>query len=157
MTTDATATPDSPDSPTAPTARVVRAYEALSPDSVQDLVALYAAGATFKDPFNDVTGQAAIARIFHHMFTAVDEPRFQVLEAIAQGDQAFLTWNFHCSGKVSGQELCIHGATHLRFDAQGRITRHRDYWDAAEELYAKQPVLGALMRWLQRRLRTPDT
>jgi steroid delta-isomerase len=26
---------------------------------------------------------------------------------------------------------------------------HRDYWDAAEELYEKLPVLGALMRWLK--------
>lgn len=152
MSTDAPVTPDPTNSPTG---RITRAYETLRPDNVLDLVALYAAGATFKDPFNEVTGQAAIARIFQHMFEAVDAPRFQVLEAIAQGDQAFLTWDFHSRSRSSGQALCIHGATHLRFDAHGRITRHRDYWDAAEELYAKQPVLGALMRWLQRRLRVP--
>jgi len=28
---------------------------------------------------------------------------------------------------------------------------HRDYWDAAEELYEKLPVIGALMRWLKKR------
>ena len=28
---------------------------------------------------------------------------------------------------------------------------HRDYWDAAEELYEKLPILGGLMRWLKRR------
>jgi hypothetical protein len=27
---------------------------------------------------------------------------------------------------------------------------HRDYWDAAEELYEKLPVLGGLMRFLKR-------
>jgi hypothetical protein len=37
------------------------------------------------------------------------------------------------------------------FDAQGLITLHRDYWDAAEELYEKLPVLGGLMRWLKKR------
>ncbi|MCH8179072.1 MAG: nuclear transport factor 2 family protein [Proteobacteria bacterium] len=136
-------------------ARIVHAYETLSEDTVQALVDLYAADATFKDPFNDVSGRDAIARIFRHMFSAVDQPRFQVREAIAQGEQAFLTWDFHCRGSVSGQVLCIHGATHLRFGADGRVIRHRDYWDAAEELYAKQPLLGGLMRWLQRRLRAP--
>jgi hypothetical protein len=30
------------------------------------------------------------------------------------------------------------------------ITLHRDYWDAAEELYEKLPVLGGLMRWLKK-------
>ena len=37
----------------------------------------------------------------------------------------------------------------------GRITLHRDYWDAAEELYEKLPVIGTLMRWLRRRLAAP--
>ena len=46
----------------------------------------------------------------------------------------------------------IHGATLLRFDADGRISEHRDYWDAAGELYAKLPLIGPLMRWLKHRL-----
>lgn len=37
----------------------------------------------------------------------------------------------------------------------GRIVLHRDYWDAAEELYAKLPVLGGLMRYLKRKLAAP--
>jgi hypothetical protein len=37
-------------------------------------------------------------------------------------------------------------------DDQGRVSLHRDYWDAAEELYEKLPVVGALMRWLRRRI-----
>jgi steroid delta-isomerase len=44
----------------------------------------------------------------------------------------------------------VRGTSHLRFDAAGKVVLHRDYWDAAEELYAKLPVLGALMRGLQR-------
>jgi len=32
------------------------------------------------------------------------------------------------------------------------VTYHRDYWDTAEELYAKLPLLGGLMRLLRRRL-----
>ena len=42
---------------------------------------------------------------------------------------------------------------HLRFDGAGRVTLHRDYWDAAEELYAKLPLLGCLMRGLARMAR----
>ena len=48
--------------------------------------------------------------------------------------------------------MTIHGASHLRFGADGRVVVHRDYWDAAEELYEKLPLVGALMRWLKRRL-----
>jgi hypothetical protein len=50
--------------------------------------------------------------------------------------------------------MVIRGASHLvlREEAgQWRVAVHRDYWDAAEELYEKLPVLGSLMRWLKRR------
>jgi len=36
----------------------------------------------------------------------------------------------------------------LRCD--GRVNSHRDYWDAAEELYEKLPLMGLLMRFLRR-------
>jgi hypothetical protein len=45
----------------------------------------------------------------------------------------------------------VRGATHQRFGADGLIVEHRDYWDVAEELYEKLPLLGTLMRWLKRR------
>jgi hypothetical protein len=45
----------------------------------------------------------------------------------------------------------IRGGSHLRLASDGRVEDHRDYWDAAEELYQKLPVLGGLMRWLKKR------
>lgn len=136
--------------------RVAAAYEQLRPDSVEALVALYADDAWFRDPFNDVRGRPAIARIFHHMFQTVEAPRFVVTGRFVKGDAAMLTWTFHLRFRGERRERVIPGASHLRFDDAGRITAHRDYWDAAEELYAHLPVIGALVRWLQRRLRTPQ-
>jgi steroid delta-isomerase len=132
--------------------RVVALYENLVPADLPALRGVYAADATFKDPFNQVRGVAAIAGIFGHMFRQLDGPRFEVVRIVAEGDEVFLTWdfNFRTRGR-SAAALCIHGASHLRFDAAGQVAAHRDYWDAAEELYEKLPVLGALMRWLKRR------
>ena len=39
----------------------------------------------------------------------------------------------------------------MQYDLHGLITLHRDYWDAAEELYEKLPMIGGLMRWLKAR------
>jgi hypothetical protein len=41
----------------------------------------------------------------------------------------------------------------MTFNEELLIKEHRDYWDAAEELYEKIPVLGGLMRWLKKRAR----
>ena len=132
-------------------ARLVAFYEHLSPQNLTQLAHVYAPDARFKDPFNDVVGHAAILAIFKHMFVQVDAPRFIVIDSMGQGTQAFLTWEFRFRMKrlVAGEQ-CILGATHVRFDALGRVAEHRDYWDAAEELYEKLPWLGAFMRLLKR-------
>ncbi len=131
---------------------VIHFFERLRPGDVARMSDLYAAQAQFKDPFNEVTGVPAIQRIFAHMFESLHEPRFEICEAIAQGDQCFLVWDFRFRMKrlVAGEQ-CIRGGSHLRFDGDGRIVLHRDYWDAAEELYQKLPLIGTLMRWLRRR------
>lgn len=132
--------------------RVILAFEGLRPDNLLALTALYTGEARFKDPFNDVLGHVAIMAIFAHMFTSLDEPRFVVRHAVAQGDDAFLVWDLHFRmRRFDRRPQVIRGTTQLRFAPDGRIALHRDWWDAAEELYEKLPVLGTLMRWLRRR------
>ncbi len=129
-------------------ARLVRFYETLTPASLSGgLVQIYAADASFKDPFNDVRGLAAIHAIFTHMFVTVPGARFRVLSSAAQAEQAFLIWEFDLV--LRGRPACICGATHILFDTQGLVESHRDYWDAAEELYEKLPLIGPVLRWLK--------
>lgn len=128
-------------------------YETLSPASLSRIGQVYASEAFFRDPFNEVRGLDRVQRIFAHMFETLDAPRFVVIDAFEQGDQAFLTWDFHFKRKGQAQPMKIHGSSHLRFDADGRVAYHRDYWDAAEELWEHVPLLGALLRGLKGRLR----
>ena len=135
-------------------ARVVDFFETLSLESTRRLGRIYAENAYFKDPFNEVRGIEAITGLFAHMFAQVDAPRFVVTTRIARESDAFITWDFLFRMKrFSMEEQCIRGATHLKFDADGRVDFHRDYWDAAEELYEKLPLLGSLMRLLKRAAR----
>lgn len=132
--------------------RMVDFFEHITPATLADLPHIYAPDARFKDPFNDVNGLPEIQRIFSHMFVALERPRFVVLERVLQGQQCFLTWEFRFRFKrfSPDTEQVILGATHVKFNETGLVTLHRDYWDAAEELYEKLPVLGRLMRWLKK-------
>jgi limonene-1,2-epoxide hydrolase len=125
-------------------------FETLRREDLARIDRIYTDDACFKDPFNEVQGRAAIARIFEHMFDTLAGPHFVIRERLLQGQRAFLAWDFVF--RRGGAPFVIRGASHLELADDGRIARHRDYWDAAEELYAKLPVLGALMRWLRRRL-----
>jgi steroid Delta-isomerase len=125
--------------------------EHLSRDNTGKFAELYTADAFFKDPFNEVNGHAGIIKIFDHMFKKVDAPRFVVTHSLLQNDDAFLVWEFLFYFKGDKATLQkIRGSTHLRFSPEHKVEYHRDYWDAAEELYEKIPLLGAVMRWLKR-------
>jgi ketosteroid isomerase-like protein len=137
---------------TNPIERARAYFESITPESARRIDEVYTPDAYFKDPFNEVRGTAAIRRIFEHMFLQVDAPRFVVREVVAQGSDAFLTWDFLFRVRRLGErEQVVRGASHLKFAADGRIHYHRDYWDVAEELYEKIPLLGGLMRLLKKR------
>jgi steroid Delta-isomerase len=120
--------------------QLVILFENLQPSDLPNLGRYYADDVQFKDPFNAVQGLPAVQAIFAHMFASLEQPRFVVRDIITQGDACFLSWDFVFRFK--------------RFStAEQTITLHRDYWDAAEELYEKLPMLGGLMRWLKGRVK----
>ncbi|MGV0975635.1 MAG: nuclear transport factor 2 family protein [Azonexus sp.] len=132
--------------------QLIEFYQGLTPEDIARFPEFYSADAYFKDPFNEVRGVAAIQRIFTHMFEQVGEPRFVVSEKVVDDSGVMLVWVFHYRVKLwgKGEAMAMRGVSHLRFDAGGRVSYHRDYWDAAEELYMKLPAIGMLMRGLRR-------
>lgn len=129
-------------------------YQGLTPASVSRFADFYSPDAYFKDPFNEVQGIEAIQRIFVHMFQQVDAPRFTVTEQVVDPGGAMLVWEFHYRMRLwrRSEAQVMRGVSHLKFDPRGKVRYHRDYWDAAEELYMKLPAIGGLMRCLQRKL-----
>ena len=135
--------------------RALSWFEQLSPADLAQMSAVYAEDARFKDPFHEVVGVPAIRAIFERMFVQLRQPRFVITQALRQGAQGFVTWDFVFSQPSRpAHPWTIRGATHFVLREDGgvwRIAVHRDYWDAAEELYEKLPLIGGWMRWLKRR------
>jgi steroid Delta-isomerase len=133
-------------------------YTQITPKSVPLLREIYAPDAYFKDPFNEVQGIDNIVKIFSHMFVQIEKPRFEVLSSIqGQGDnadEAFLVWLFYWKTDAQGRQAPpIRGSSHVKFDSLGRVSYHRDYWDAAEELYETIPLLGSVLRLIKKKLK----
>ena len=134
--------------------RLIAFYNELTPGKVERFPDFYATDAYFKDPFNEVRGLPAIQNVFAHMFRQLAEPRFVIVDQVVDENGAMLVWEFHYRLTFFGREQkhLIRGASHLKFSAEGKVVWHRDYWDAAEELYASLPFIGGLMRALKKRL-----
>ncbi len=132
---------------------VAQFFAQLQPGDVARLGEFYAPHAYFKDPFNEVHDLAGVQQVFRHMYVVLDEPRFVITSQLVDGRQSFLTWDFVFRFKNFKQtELqTVRGGSHIKLNADNLVEFHRDYWDAAEELYEKLPGVGSVMRWLKRR------
>jgi steroid Delta-isomerase len=130
-----------------------RYFETLTPESVSSLSDRYASNAYFKDPFNEVRGIDAIEKIFRHMFATLDAPKFVIQDHWMNEMSLVFLWEFQFRfrGKATAMQSFT-GMSLLRFDAHDKINHHRDYWDAAEEIYEKIPLIGSTLRWIKRRM-----
>ena len=127
---------------------ILNCIDNLSPSTLDEMDQFYTENSTFQDPFNKVRGRSEIKRLFKDMFK-LDDVRFDVLESIQQDNKAFLTWDMYFT--LYGKQQKIHGGSYIHFDEQGRVISHRDYWDAAEEVYEKIPLLGGVLRMIKKR------
>lgn len=136
------------------------AFEQLTPDSLDDLVALAASDIVFTDPFNTVHGKDSFRHVFAHMFATCQNPRFVVSDMAMGADAVYLRWTM--TGQIIGySSLSLHldGMSEVHFNKDGLVTKHIDHWDSASQLLNQLPYIGWLIRRILRlfRLKTAKT
>jgi hypothetical protein len=89
------------------------------------------------------------------MFDTLKQPRFVVTTRVERERDGFMTWDFLF--ECRGQPHQISGCTQFELNDQGLIVLHRDYWDAAQQIYEKIPLLGSVLRIIRRKLSLPVT
>jgi steroid Delta-isomerase len=126
-------------------------FEGLGLDTLHELERYYATDTWFKDPFHEIRGVESVRTILRHTFTKLPDARFRIDRRFSDDEcHGVILWNMCFTMPVTGRHGCIKGASHIEFDRDGKVIAHRDYWDAAEELYGRLPVLKWLMRALAR-------
>jgi len=130
-------------------------FQTLTPESLERVGEMYAHDAVFVDPFNQLTGLVSVRAVYQHMFDTLKQPRFVVTQTVERERDGFMTWDFLF--ECRGQAQQISGCTQFKLDDQGLIILHRDYWDAAQQVYEKIPLLGSVVRMIRRKLSLPTT
>jgi len=130
-------------------------FQTLTPESLERVGEMYAQDALFVDPFNQLTGLTSVRSVYQHMFDTLKQPRFIVTTIVERERDGFMTWDFLF--ECRGQAQQISGCTQFELNDQGLIVLHRDYWDAAQQVYEKIPLLGSVMRMIRRKLSLPTT
>jgi len=122
----------------------------LTVNNLSQIDQIFASNAHFKDPFNDVVGVDAIKTVFSHMFETTDKPSFIVNHYASKQEKLFIQWRFNFI--KNNKQWHIDGTSVVTFNDNNQVKEHIDYWDPAEQIYAKIGLLKPIMNFLKSRL-----
>lgn len=118
---------------------------------------LYAEELYFSDTLMQTTKREHVVAHFAGLANAGTKVAVTMLNVVPQGRDVFLIWTLTADFKVLRQPKrnTTIGMTHLRFDKNGQAVLHQDFWDSGLGFYSEIPLLGSVMRTIQRRF-APD-
>ena len=66
----------------------------------------------------------------------------------------YVRWQMSYAGPKmnSGKPIVTIGMTQLRFNEQGRVIFHQDYWDSATGVFEHIPLVGGLVKFIRGRM-----
>jgi hypothetical protein len=140
-------------------ARLEAYFAAMTAASVREqTAAVYAPDAWLYDNLAIVSGVPAIEKYFAKAAADVRALSVEFLQVTHDGPDYFVRWRMSVEAEAlhDGQPMVSYGITQFRFDEQGRVLVHRDFWDAATGLYEYIPGLGGLILGLRSRLAGHD-
>ena len=84
------------------------------------------------------------------MFEKFTEVRFIIKESATKSNVTLVHWHIHL--ETINIRIAFDGASVITYDSCGKVSKHLDYWDAAENVYGNLPVIGRLFTFLRKRL-----
>lgn len=133
--------------------RFVAFFEGMTAADLDRLHEVYADDVHFADPFSDFRGRARLRKVLEGMFRHMRGYALTVDDCVADGDVVWLRWTMRGHMRVLGREpWVVTGVSVVRFDADGRVGEHIDYWDSGRQFYERLPVIGWLLARIRRRV-----
>lgn len=125
----------------------------VTPESVRRLgPELYASDVWFNDTLKTIRGREQVQAYFLKTADHVDFIRAEIVDSAVSGRNCYVRWVMDVQFKGAKAPVRTIGMTLLRFDREGRVVLHQDFWDSSAGFYEQLPVLGGVMRWIKSKI-----
>ncbi len=129
--------------------RFAESYADLtSPDLSDRMAALYAESMFFNDTLHSFHDRSGLVDYMARTGAGLKESRVEIRQVMRDGPDVFVRWTMEFRTRAAGRDIHSQsiGMTHLRFDDEGRVVLHQDFWDSGHALYAHLPIVGFAVR-----------
>lgn len=127
-------------------------YRKLNKNNLSELENIYSEDILFIDAVHQLRGIEKLQHYFSNLYKNIRYCRFHIEEVISGKGQASIIWTmtFAHSRLNSGEPIRVNGSSHLKFAE--KIYYHRDYLDMGQMLYAHLPLLGGMVKFINKRV-----
>ncbi len=133
----------------------VNLYNKLQDKSLVDNIAkAYAEKLYFNDTVVTLHSRKELQEYLQHTQESLDSMSFEALEVYEKNNDVLVRWSMRTQFTIMGQQRDVKslGISHLRFNDDGKIVLHQDYWDSTQGFYQHIPLIGGLLRWIKKGL-----
>jgi len=122
--------------------------ELTHPEIGRRVARLYADPMYFNDSLKTFQSLQPLVEYMETTSRMLDESSVEVQQVIRDGNDVFVRWTMTFASSAMGKKISSEsvGMTHLRFDPDGRVVLHQDFWDSAAGLYRHLPVVGYALK-----------
>ena len=134
-------------------------YADLSEVNVRERVReTYAPGAWFNDTLATEVGIDAIEKYLLKTARGSEMIKGTTQDVAVSGADCYVRWTleFRTKNLAGGKPVVTEGVSQLRFDEQGRIILHQDFWNPAAGVYQHLPLLGPAIRFVNGLIARPE-
>ena len=125
-----------------------------TPGSAKAASELYSENIHFSDALILTKDKQVIVKHFSDLEAAGNKVKVTMHQRILSGNDIFLVWSMEARFTPIRREMISDslGVTHLRFDRNGKVILHQDFWDSTEGFFRHIPVLGSVVNSVRRRV-----
>lgn len=119
----------------------------LTPENVQaNTSKVYAGEAYFNDTLKTLNGVEAIEEYLVHTAETVNGITVEFDDVARSGPDFYFRWrmDFQAPKLRGGETIRTIGITQIRFDDEGKVLLHQDYWDSMAGLFEHLPVTNQM-------------
>ena len=114
----------------------------------------YAETLYFNDPFRTITDRNELIDYMQQTGHQVDHLEVQIEDIALSKQDIYVRWVMRMQFSVMGKKVDSEsiGISQLRFDEDGKIILHQDFWDGVDGFYQYLPIIGYSLRKIRNQL-----
>ncbi len=116
----------------------------------------YAADAYLDDTLAIHHGAAEIEAYFVKTSETMTSYQVTIDDTARSGDDYYIRWTmvFAAPALSGGKPIHSVGISQVRFNREGKVAFHRDFWDSGQNFYAHLPAVGGAVGFVKKRLQS---